>query len=778
MSSSALRPGVRRFAHSLSAPTHMKRVSLSAALAALLAASSIAAPSPQGIDLYDPAVLRDIHIRFESETWFADMFAEYTLNDPISTGAEYFQSGTVEIEGVEYPCEVRYRGQTTFGEVVNYDLTNTPSDPFLKLPLEINIDDDNPFGIDTIRLNNGAVDGSMMREVTALYLARKFMNAPRANHVRVFMAGPGDADEYVGLYVNLEHMDREFMRRALWNGEGRRWDRANLLPQTNCASYIDYYDPNPQSETCALDDVAPFIAAEDVAEALAAGQIDAAAAASSIEPAMPLDDWCRYWAAHMAIANPSYEMQGESFEDLYHGGGTVPMPAGIDRSFMQASDMDPVTNEGWFNPATRAVAMIPSVRARYAAYLREMLVDGYGNPDLMEFIADTRALIEEHVPSPHDHHYSLYFDLYDGGFIDAAVLEQVVTFTYDQAADALQSHLIARWMDLLGAPILLDPAPPVMSVVPGDARGLSGAPFTVTAQVGLDADSAVLRYRSASSVSEINMTPLGGGSWSATVTLPVTADVAWFEYVIEARRTTGAQVTATLSPGKGFHDPYTVTVAPAHACLPLVINEFLAKNDDVAINPADGGTPDVLELYNGGAEAQSLANWSLSNAAVGGLDAEAWFVDACPGYLVPSGAVLNLWCVGNDAIPGSCDPEPQIGFKLDVDGGEQVALWNAAGELVDAVRFRRQTVDISQSRSPDGGADWTFLVDPTLDGSTSTAVLGDFNADGLVTIEDVLSFLTKYGTTVDPCSPCPEDLDGNGTVDTSDLLILLGLLNG
>lgn len=46
---------------------------------------------------------------------------------------------------------------------------------------------------------------------------------------------------------------------------------------------------------------------------------------------------------------------------------------------------------------------------------------------------------------------------------------------------------------------------------------------------------------------------------------------------------------------------------------------------------------------------------------------------------------------------------------------------------------------------------------------------GDLDGDGAVTVSDLLILLADWG----PCVDCPADLDGNGTVDVADLLTLL-----
>ncbi len=64
-----------------------------------------------------------------------------------------------------------------------------------------------------------------------------------------------------------------------------------------------------------------------------------------------------------------------------------------------------------------------------------------------------------------------------------------------------------------------------------------------------------------------------------------------------------------------------------------------------------------------------------------------------------------------------------------------------------------------------------FVVD-VRPASTSPSIPGDLNGDGIVDVTDLLLLLGAWGS----CSgdPCPADLNGDGTVNVADLLILLG----
>jgi hypothetical protein len=50
---------------------------------------------------------------------------------------------------------------------------------------------------------------------------------------------------------------------------------------------------------------------------------------------------------------------------------------------------------------------------------------------------------------------------------------------------------------------------------------------------------------------------------------------------------------------------------------------------------------------------------------------------------------------------------------------------------------------------------------------------GDINGDGIVDVTDFLALLGRWGPCPDPPDPCPADLNSDGTVDVNDFLILL-----
>ena len=69
---------------------------------------------------------------------------------------------------------------------------------------------------------------------------------------------------------------------------------------------------------------------------------------------------------------------------------------------------------------------------------------------------------------------------------------------------------------------------------------------------------------------------------------------------------------------------------------------------------------------------------------------------------------------------------------------------------------------------------YTYNPDATVAEAGDCLYAGDYNGDGVFTLDDFLQFLSQYG-----CQGCPEgDFDGDGAVTVSDVLAFLGLLGG
>lgn len=61
-------------------------------------------------------------------------------------------------------------------------------------------------GMSSIKLSNSLRDPSMVREVLGFEIARKYMVAPRCNYTKLYIN-----NQYVGLYVSVESIDKEFI---------------------------------------------------------------------------------------------------------------------------------------------------------------------------------------------------------------------------------------------------------------------------------------------------------------------------------------------------------------------------------------------------------------------------------------------------------------------------------------------------------------------------------------------------------------------------------------
>ena len=127
--------------------------------------------------------------------------------------------------------------------------------------------------------------------------------------------------------------------------------------------------------------------------------------------------------------------------------------------------------------------------------------------------------------------------------------------------------------------------------------------------------------------------------------------------------------------------------------LTVVINEFLAENDD-GIESVAGRNHDWIELKNTGAVAQDIAGWYLTDDA---LNLTKFEIPAAgPLSTLDPGEILLVYASGNNGLVGLVGDELHTNFQLSQEPGF-LALVQADGTTIehDFDLYPQQTPDIS-----------------------------------------------------------------------------------
>jgi len=150
-------------------------------------------------DLYDINKIREIKVRFAQPKW------DVILDSLKQAGNDDRLLGSVTIDGMLYDSVgVRYKGNSSY--------FNTRQQKSSKLPFNIKSDfirDNQRFQGDykSLKLSNVFRDPSFLREAMAYEIAGKYMPAPKANFVKLYVN-----DRYLGLYNSTESIDKKFLQ--------------------------------------------------------------------------------------------------------------------------------------------------------------------------------------------------------------------------------------------------------------------------------------------------------------------------------------------------------------------------------------------------------------------------------------------------------------------------------------------------------------------------------------------------------------------------------------
>jgi spore coat protein CotH len=150
-------------------------------------------------DFYDIDHIQDINISFEQENW-------RDILDSLRYNGSNMLAGTVTINGKNFDgAQVRYRNARAF------QIGGMHNSLYIELP-----DGETYQGYSIIELSNALRDPSVIREVMAYEIARKYMPAPKANYAKTSING-----DYYGFFVNVESVvDPKFLTEHFGSADG------------------------------------------------------------------------------------------------------------------------------------------------------------------------------------------------------------------------------------------------------------------------------------------------------------------------------------------------------------------------------------------------------------------------------------------------------------------------------------------------------------------------------------------------------------------------------
>ena len=136
----------------------------------------------------------------------------------------------------------------------------------------------------------------------------------------------------------------------------------------------------------------------------------------------------------------------------------------------------------------------------------------------------------------------------------------------------------------------------------------------------------------------------------------------------------------------------------------LVINEFMADNNNFLIDTTDNNFDDWIEIFNSSSSSINLKDHFLTDNP---LLPTQW---SFPDVTISPGEFLLTWADNDNGASGL-----HANFKLNKNG-EFLGLYfnSGAGTIaIDTLSFGSQIANVSYGRLPDGSSNWQSLAAPT-----------------------------------------------------------------
>ncbi len=558
------------------------------------------------------------------------------------------------------------------------------------------------YGLEKLNLNGEHNDPSIIRSKISWDLMRSFgIPAPRSNHIEVYING-----NYYGLYIQVEHIDEEFVESRFENKDGNLFkclwpadlDYRGSDPDNYKHMQGDrrVYDLKTNTQADDYSDIAQYINILN--------NVSSSVYPCEIENVFNVYDYLKVIALDVILGNWDGPIYNKNNFYLYHNTASNRMeyiPYDLDNTLgidwigrdWGNRDIYDWNKHGEPRPIYTKMIASDELKEIYSQYMSELLQENMTGNQLETRILELKNMITPYVENdpyyPLDYGYSVqdFHDSYQmslGGHVAYGLIPYINT----RRSSALQQLESFQQQAIINH---------IRHKVKNNGHDLR-----IRAYVKESADSVLIIY-----------TENGGEQQS----LIMYDDGEHFDREandgVFANSFTDIQIgTQILYQIKSVINTNVHRISPCEAIeyhfqesqLPLlVINEFMADNE-TTIADEYGDFNDWIEVYNADLNDVYLGDKYLSDNL---SNTDKWQM---PDISIAAGDFLLFWADG-DPTKGPM----HTNFKLK-SAGEEIGIFdneNTGFFPLDTLHYGSQLTDVSQGRYPDAGEEWRLYTEAT-----------------------------------------------------------------
>jgi len=712
---------------------------------------------------FGPAFLQDeiavIEVFLETEDWDYILHPDNELSN-VEHPATFIYTSTAGSDTL-YDVGFRLRGNTSRGA----------GKKSFKLSMNTFEAGRRWNGLKKLNLNGEHNDPSIMRSrMVWEFMRAQEMVAPRYSHVELYVNG-----EYRGLYLNLEHVDEHFLAKRFANPSGKLWKCTYPADLSfNGVDGEDYTFNHEWDDTRVYDlkfggtglngdptgeDYNPIAELATILHQVSTEdlpcEIEQIFDVSAFLKLAAIEILVGHWDNYFGNMNNYYLYErpedGKLMMLSYDVDNTLGVQWWGDYSNANPFDFSPTD----FRPLYDRLMEVEEYRDLLGAFINAALEDGFNGPDWAVRGNELIALCTS--AALNDTYRTL-----DYGFDNNDFLLSISTAWGGHINQGIAPYVQERAISISSQ---INPVAPLRSIQAYAKTPVHNDTLTIyTETYGSPSSLIATIFPDNSPSFTSQLSEIASGLWSVDIPL---IGVTSTEWIVHATFENNVSLPTILNspciPGRAW-----ISWLPSPH---FVLNEVMPLNNSFNQDPS-GGFPDWVEIYNSSTSPASVTNMYLTDN-----------IDVPTKYKFPEFTVEpddhRLIYLDNDLEQGLLHAP----FHIDSSGDDlTLIVWDDFGwRVIDRVVWSDALpINTSYGRIEDGYSEWMTFVPLTSTPPTPLAANSgmislpcpeDLNGDGSVTVQDILIVLANFGC-AEP-EPCIGDIDSSNYVGVIDVLEML-----